>query len=91
MVNPLMASMISIDLSDELSKSARRSMRTRKKAGRSLAIVDQQSVLGTGQPPSWDKLKPMILEAIKNDEQPAVFEALLADVSNLMNELIRTG
>ena len=33
----------------------------------------------------------MILQAIKKDEQAEVFEALLADVGNFMNELIRTG
>ena len=45
---------------------------------------------GTGQPPTWAQLKAMILQAIKNDEQPKVFEALLADVRNLMTELMRT-
>ena len=29
--------------------------------------------------------------AIKKDEQPDVFEAMLAEVSNFMTELIRTG
>ena len=46
---------------------------------------------GTGQPPSWEELKAKILAAIKKDEQPEVFEALLADVSNFMTELKRTG
>ena len=46
---------------------------------------------GTGQPPAWPQLKAMILQAIKKDEQAEVFEALLADVGNFMNELIRTG
>ena len=36
-------------------------------------------------------MKPKILEAIKKDEQPDVFEALLADVSNFMTEVKRTG
>ena len=34
---------------------------------------------------------PMILEAIRKDKQAVVFEALLADVRNLMTELKRTG
>ena len=46
---------------------------------------------GTGQPPSWEELKAKIFAAIKKDEQPDVFEALLADVSNLMTELKLTG
>ena len=46
---------------------------------------------GTGQPPSWEELKAKILAAIKKDEQAEVFEALLADVSNFMTELKRTG
>ena len=46
---------------------------------------------GTGQPPTWEQLKAKILQAIKKDEQPEVFEALLADVGNYMNEIIRTG
>ena len=46
---------------------------------------------GTGQPPTWAQLKAMILEAIKKDEQPEVFEALLADVNNFMTELKRAG
>ena len=46
---------------------------------------------GTGQPPTWEQLKARILQAIKKDEQPEVFEALLADVNNFMNELVRTG
>ena len=44
-----------------------------------------------GQPPSWEELKAKILAAIKKDEQPEVFEALLADVRNFMTELVRTG
>ena len=46
---------------------------------------------GTGQPPTWAQLKAKILAAIKKDEQPEVFEALLADVRNFMTELKRTG
>ena len=46
---------------------------------------------GTGQSPTWEQLKAKILQAIKKDEQSEVFEALLADVSNFMTELIRTG
>ena len=44
-----------------------------------------------GQPPTWEQLKAKILAAINKDEQPEVFEALLADVSNFMTELKRTG
>ena len=47
--------------------------------------------IGTDQPPSWEELKAKILAAIKKDEQAEVFEALLADVSNFMTELKRTG
>ena len=46
---------------------------------------------GTGQPPNWEQLKAKILEAIKKDEKPEVFESLLADVRNFMTELKRTG
>ena len=43
-----------------------------------------------GQPPNWEQLKARILQAIKKNEQPEVFEALLADVRNFMTELKRT-
>ena len=43
------------------------------------------------QPPTWAQLKAMIHESIKKDDQPVVFEALLADVDNYMTELKRTG
>ena len=46
---------------------------------------------GTGQPPSWEELKAKILAAIKKDEQPEVFESLLADARNFMTEVKRTG
>ena len=39
-------------------------------------------------PPSWLDLKAKILEAIKNDEQPKIFEELLAEVCNFMTHLI---
>ena len=39
------------------------------------------------QLPSWEQLKAKILQAIKKDEQPEVFEALLTDVRNFMTEL----
>ena len=45
----------------------------------------------SNSPPNWEDLKPMILEAIKKDDQPEVFEALLVDVRNYMTELKRTG
>ena len=41
----------------------------------------------SSRPPSWEELKAKILAAIKKDEQPEVFEALLADVSNFMTGL----
>ena len=44
-----------------------------------------------GPPPTWAQLKPMILQAIKRDDLPAVFKALLADTRNYMAELLRTG
>ena len=46
---------------------------------------------GTGQPQTWEQLKALILTAIKMDEQPDVFEALLADVMEFMAECERTG
>ena len=42
---------------------------------------------GTVQPQSWVDLKAMILESIKKDDPPEVFEARLADVRNFMAEL----
>ena len=46
---------------------------------------------GTGQSLTWEQLKAKILQAINKDEQPEVFEALLADVRNFMTEVKRTG
>ena len=46
---------------------------------------------GTAQPPTWEQLKAKILQAIKKDEQPESFEALLAEVRNFMTEQKRTG
>ena len=46
---------------------------------------------GTGQPQTWEQLKAMILQAIKKDEQPEVFEYLLAGLSDFMTELERSG
>ena len=46
---------------------------------------------GTGQPLSWEELKSKILEAIQKDEQPKVFEALLANVRKLVGELVHTN
>ena len=43
------------------------------------------------QSPAWEQLKAKILQAIKKDEQPESFEALLADVRNFMAEIKRTG
>ena len=45
----------------------------------------------TGQSPTWAQLKEMILQAMDKDEKAEVFEALVADAGNFMNELIRTG
>ena len=58
--------------------------------GGNLSASASEPLIGTDQPPTWEELKPKILEAIKKDEQPEVFEALLADVSNFMTELKRT-
>ena len=44
-----------------------------------------------GSRPTWEELKPMILDAIKMDDKPEVFEALLTGVRNYMAELERTG
>ena len=46
-----------------------------------------EPLIGTDQPPSWEELKAKILAAIKKDEQPEVFEAILAEVSSFMTEL----
>ena len=44
-----------------------------------------------GNPSTWAQLKEMILQAMDKDEKAEVFEALVADAGNFMNELIRTG
>ena len=59
--------------------------------GGGLSASASEPLIGTDQPPTWEELKPKILEAIKKDEQPEVFEALLADVSNFMTEIKRNG
>ena len=59
--------------------------------GGGLSASASESLIGTDQPPTWEELKPKILEAIKKDEQPEAFETLLADVTNFMTELQRTG
>ena len=46
-----------------------------------------EPLICAGQPPSWEELKAKILTAIKKDEQPEVFEALLVDVRNFMTEV----
>ena len=38
----------------------------------------------TPPPPTWEELKAKIHTAIKQDDQPKVFEKLLADVRNFM-------
>ena len=60
------------------------------------SLTNQSSKLnkratGMGQSPTWEQLKAKILQAINRDEQPEVFEALLADARNFMTELVRTG
>ena len=57
--------------------------------GRSASTPISRS--GISEKQNWEQLKAMILQAIKKDEQPDVFEALLADVSNFMTEIKRTG
>ena len=42
---------------------------------------------GTGQPDTWGELKAMIIESIKKDHLPHVFEHLLTDVNNFIAEL----
>ena len=42
---------------------------------------------GIGQLATWAQLKADILLAIEKDEQPDVFEDLLADVRNFMSDL----
>ena len=42
---------------------------------------------GIGQLATWAQLKANILLAIEKDEQPDVFEDLLADVRNFMSDL----
>ena len=39
---------------------------------------------------TWEQLKAKIIQAIKKDEEPGVFDALLVDVNNFMAELTRT-
>ena len=46
---------------------------------------------GKGQAPNWGELKAKITKAIKNDEEPEVFEALAAEMSNFMTAAKRTG
>ena len=47
--------------------------------------------IGTGQLSAWEQLKAKILQAIKNDAEPDVFEARFAEVRNCIEELKRTG
>ena len=49
------------------------------------ASVDAE--YGAGQLATWALLKAKILREIEKDEQPEVFEALLAEVQNFMIEL----
>ena len=55
------------------------------------SVSASEPLNGADQPPSWEELKAKIIAAIKKDEQPEVFEALLADVSNFMTEVKRLG
>ena len=45
----------------------------------------------SGATKNWAQLKPEILSAIKNDAQPAVFIALLAEVRKMMEQLKRSN
>ena len=54
-------------------------------------VSDSEPGSSTSQPPTWAQLKAKILEAIKKDGQPGVFEALLDDVRNFIAELKLTG
>ena len=46
---------------------------------------------GPIQPPTWEQLKAKVLAAIKKDEQPDHFEALLVEVTAFINEAGRSG
>ena len=59
--------------------------------GQPPSVSASESGKGTVQPPSWEEIKPKIHAAIKKDEQPEVFEALLADLLNYMTEVKQTG
>ena len=50
-----------------------------------------EQATGTDQSPTWEQLKAKIHQAIMRDEQAEVFEVLLVDVQNFMNEIVRTG
>ena len=52
---------------------------------------NRESVPAMGSPSSWAQLKTKILEAIKKDSEPVVFEALLTEVRNYITELKRTS
>ena len=44
-----------------------------------------------GAPKTWDELKQEILDAIKNDDSPDVFERLLTEVQDFMTEIKEDG
>ena len=44
-----------------------------------------------GAPKTWDDLKQEILDAIKNDDSPDVFERLLTEVQDFMTEIKEDG
>ena len=62
-----------------------------KSYGLGLSASVSEPVSGMDPQSTWEPLKAKILQAIKKDEQPEVFEALLVDVRNFMTELERTG
>ena len=46
---------------------------------------------GPIQPPTWEQLKAKVLAAIKKDEQPDHFEAILVEVTAFIKEAGRSG
>ena len=65
--------------------------KNKKRIGGGRSASPSKPGSGTGQSQTWEELKARILEAMGEDEQPQVFEALLADTSNYMTALMQTG
>ena len=55
--------------------------------GQGSSVTASEPGSGTGQPDTWGELKAMIIESIKKDHLPHVFEHLLTDVRNYLIEL----